>query len=62
MSESRDLDALIYQVLTDDTDRRHGEHILELLSGQSQTREQRNQEFLDRLMKAHQARAETDKG
>lgn len=60
MSE-RDLDEVIYQPLEDDTDRAHGQHILDAVAA-SEARRQGSAEdpLLKALDKAHRAKAEED--
>jgi hypothetical protein len=57
MSDS-DLDRLLYQLLEDDTDRKHGEHILAAVDAAKTRQEGGEDPLLEALRQAHQAKAE----
>ena len=58
MMEDRDLDALVYDLLEGDTDRQHGEAILDAVAA-SEARRQEDP-LVQILRQAHQAKAEDD--
>jgi hypothetical protein len=61
MSE-RDVDRLLYKALQEDTDEKHGQHILDAVADHAERRGTEDDPVLQLLRKAHQARAEPPGG